>query len=225
MRLLFSLFTSSVTCTSAPTKSTDVTLPTSTPATRTIAPDLIPWTFLNFVFSSYRCQANPPWPPTATMIMMARIIATTATIPILSSAQASDRVLGMSVFVRSREKRVDIGILRGRVPELLGVAFEADPAIFEHDELRFVGLSGRRRVEPDLGGVLDGHVLSDEERVAQLVRDHDGAHPFEIAQLDDLFVDCQRRNRIEAGRRLIVEKDARLGRHRPGDCHAPALPA
>ena len=36
------------------------------------------------------------------------------------------------------------------------------------------------------------HVLGDEERVAQLVRDDDGADPLEVAQLHDLFVDGQR---------------------------------
>ena len=71
----------------------------------------------------------------------------------------------------------------------------------------------------------DRHVLGDVERVAQLVRDDDRADAFEVAQLDDLLVDRQRRDRIEAGRRLVVEQDARLGRHRPGDRDAAALPA
>ena len=50
----------------------------------------------------------------------------------------------------------------------------------------------------------------DVERVAQLMRDDDRADVLEVAQLDDLVVDRQRRDRIEAGRRLVVEQDARL---------------
>jgi hypothetical protein len=68
-------------------------------------------------------------------------------------------------------------------------------------------------------------VLGDEEGVAQLVRDQDRADPFEIAQLDDLLVDGQRGDRIEAGGRLVVEQDARLGRHRARDGDAAALSA
>ena len=52
MRCCMSSFTESVTCTAAPENSTSVTLPTSTPATRTIAPLFSPCTLSNFVLSS-----------------------------------------------------------------------------------------------------------------------------------------------------------------------------
>ncbi len=48
---------------------------------------------------------------------------------------------------------------------------------------------------------------------------------LEVAQLDDLLVDRNGRNRIKAGRRLVVEHDARLGGHGSRDRHAAALPA
>ena len=67
--------------------------------------------------------------------------------------------------------------------------------------------------------------LADEERVAQLVRHDDRADALEVAQLDDLLVDRHRRDRVEAGRRLVVEQDARLGGHRARDRDAPPLPA
>ena len=70
-----------------------------------------------------------------------------------------------------------------------------------------------------------GLVRRDEERVAQLMGDDDRADVLEVAQLDHLFVDRRRRDRVEPGRRLVVEQDARLGRHRARDRHAPALSA
>ena len=68
-------------------------------------------------------------------------------------------------------------------------------------------------------------MFRDEEGVAQLVRDEHRAHALEIAQLDDLLVHRQRRNRVEPGRRLVVEEDARLRRHRPRDRDAAPLAA
>ena len=53
-----------------------------------------------------------------------------------------------------------------------------------------------------------GLVRRDVERVAQLVRDDDRAHVLQVAQLDDLLVHGDGRDRIEAGRRLVVEQDA-----------------
>ena len=50
--------------------------------------------------------------------------------------------------------------------------------------------------------------VGDVKRVAQLVRDHDRADALEIAQLDDLVVHGGRRDRIEPGRRLVVQQDA-----------------
>ncbi len=76
-----------------------------------------------------------------------------------------------------------------------------------------------------LAAAPERRVLGDVEGVAQLVGDDDRADTFEVAQLDDFLVHGDRRDRIEAGRRLVVEQDARLGRHRPGDGHAPPLAA
>ncbi len=85
--------------------------------------------------------------------------------------------------------------------------------------------SGDARSMRSLSAVARRGVLRDVERVAQLVRHHDRADALEIPQLDDLVVDGDRRDRIEPGRRLVVEQDPRLGRHRPRDRHAAALPA
>ena len=86
-------------------------------------------------------------------------------------------------------------------------------------------LLSRRAVDPELSAVERRGVLRHVERVAQLVRDHDGADALQVPQLDDLVVDGHRRNRVEPGRRLVVEQNSRLGRHRARDGHAAALPA
>ena len=109
--------------------------------------------------------------------------------------------------------------------QLAGIALERDLAVAQHDELRLVGLLRRGLLERQLAAAPERRVLGDVEGVAQLVGDDDRADAFEVAQLDDFLVHGDRRNRIEAGRRLVVEQDARLGRHRPGDGHAPPLAA
>ena len=58
-------------------------------------------------------------------------------------------------------------------------------------------------------------VRRDVERVAQLVRDHDRRHGLEIAELDDLVVDRRRGDRIEPGRRLVVEQRLAAWRSSP----------
>ena len=83
------------------------------------------------------------------------------------------------------------------------------------------GASRTRRRRPSRAA----DVFGDEERIAQLMGDEDRADAFEVAQLDDLLVHRQRGNRIEPGRRLVVEEDARLGRHRARDRDAAPLPA
>ena len=65
----------------------------------------------------------------------------------------------------------------------------------------------RARSRPSPSGSRTAMCVRDVERVAQLVRHDDRADVLEIAQLDDLVVDRRRRDRIEAGRRLVVEQD------------------
>jgi hypothetical protein len=65
------------------------------PAIRTGDPLLIPATLGNVVLSEYCCQKKPP-PPTAKIRAPVRIIATTAIIPSFSSANARERVRGMT---------------------------------------------------------------------------------------------------------------------------------
>jgi hypothetical protein len=91
----FSSLIERTTSTPVPFNLTSVTLPTSTPATLTIAPLFRPWTLSNDVFRVYRCQAKPLAPPTATMSSAVRVSAMTATTPIFSSDHASDRVRGI----------------------------------------------------------------------------------------------------------------------------------
>ena len=159
--------------------------------------------------------------------------AATAMTPIFSSDQASDRVRGITGPCRRIGRRVTTETTcdvrspsSAACAELRGVPFERDPAVLEHDELRLrppclpAALSNAQ-----LAVCAARRVLGDVERVAQLVRDDDRADALEVAQLDDLLVDGQRRDRIEAGRRLVVEQDARLRGHRPRDRDAPPLPA
>src|SRR4249919_2126520 len=104
------------------------------------------------------------------MIKAASASAETARMPILSSDQASERVRGIVSFLL-REKRVDVGIATGDVAQLVGVPFEPDPAVLQHDELGLVGLLpvGQDEVRP--GRTAYGVVLRDIKGIAQLVRD------------------------------------------------------
>ena len=88
---------------------------------------------------------------------------------------------------------LDVRIVRGNLAQLVGVPFEPDPAVLQHDEFRLVGLLpvGPREFRP--GATAQRGVLGDVERVAQLVRDQHRADPFQVAQLDDLLVDRRRR--------------------------------
>ena len=79
----------------------------------------------------------------------------------------------------------------------------------------------------DVVSVLASHglVRRNEKRIPQLVRDDDRAHVLEVAKLDHLLVDRDRRDRIETGGRLVVEQDARLGGHGASNRDAAPLPA
>ena len=70
----------------------------------------------------------------------------------------------------------------------------------------FSGVAGTMRTLPS--AFARGHVRRDVEGVAQLVRHDDRADVLEIAQLDDLVVHRRRGDRIEAGRRLVVQENA-----------------
>ena len=52
------------------------------------------------------------------------------------------------------------------------------------------------------------HVRGDVEGIPQLMGHHDRADALEVAQLDDLVVDRNGRDRIEPCRRLVVQQDA-----------------
>ena len=65
----------------------------------------------------------------------------------------------------------------------------------------------------------------DVERVAQLVGDQDGADAVQVAHLHDQVGDRGGGDRVEAGRRLVVEHELRPRHQRARDRHAPALAA
>src|SRR5262245_57851946 len=119
------------------------TFPTSTPATRTTAPFFRPCTLVKRVLSRYCCQKKPPVPPTDTISSDASPTAMAATMPIFSSDQASERVLGMVSFQcgaanRSLlvEKRMKVRIFLGGGTQLRRVPLEGDFTAAQHDELR-----------------------------------------------------------------------------------------
>ncbi len=68
-------------------------------------------------------------------------------------------------------------------------------------------------------------MLRHKKGVAQLMSDQDRAHPLQVAQLDDLFIDGDSRYRVEPRCRLVVQQDPRLRGHGPGDRHPAALAA
>ncbi len=55
----------------------------------------MPCTLLNFVRKGNCCQKKPAWPPTAMINKVDMAMAATATMPIFSSENASERVRGM----------------------------------------------------------------------------------------------------------------------------------
>src|SRR4051794_4270171 len=166
IRACISFLIPSTTSTSDPAKSTVVTLPISTPATRTTAPVFSPCTSGKRVFSVYCCQKKPAWPPTANTKTTASAIAMTAIIPIFSSDQASDRVRGICQSSWALiEERMDVRVLGRRRAQLVGVALEGDAAVAQHDELGLVRLVNVGARELELLAVAHRGVLGDEEGV------------------------------------------------------------
>src|SRR6187402_1524393 len=89
-----------------------------------------------------------------------------------------------------RKKRLDVWIVLLRLAQLRCVALEGNSAIAQHDELGLIGLIRRRPLEADtVGPILERHVFGDKECIPELMRNDDRTDRFEIAQLDDLFVD------------------------------------
>ena len=119
--------------------------------------------------------------------------AATATMPIFSSDQASERVRGMSANLPTRETPAMYGSVAAaaRSSEALpSKAIWPSFSMMNSASSAFRAVARSNPISPPWRG---GRVLGDEERVAQLVRDDDRADAFEIAQLDDLLVDRQRR--------------------------------
>src|SRR5258706_2137632 len=67
-----------------------------------------------------------------------------------------------------------------------------------------------RRAMADRGlglGVEEHAVVADREQAGQLVADQDHGCAEAVAQLQDEFVEATRRDRVEAGRRLVEKQD------------------
>ncbi len=150
--------------------------------------------------------------------------AKTAIRPNLSSAQASERVRGM-VASPLRKKRLQVRILR--VAQLRRPCLRRTPGLrgsSRNPPLRSsASAASTSSISPSAAAAR--LVRRDVKRIAQLVRDEHRRDPLEVAQLDDLGVDGQRRHRIEPGGRLVVEQQRRPRRHRPRDRDAAALAA
>src|SRR5215208_4435063 len=162
------------------------------------------------------------------MTVVAIAMATTERMPTLSSVHPSERVRGMEAraFLQYidgntgsragrpylRQESLQIGI--GGALQLARRSLEDDVAVLQHDELRLFRLLliGRFDVHPAVRAQrpVPGH----EKGVAQLVGDDDGADALDVPKLHDLLVDRGGGNRVEPRRRLVVEQDAGLGRHR-----------
>src|ERR1700752_2195395 len=106
--------------------------------------------------------------------MTTAVIVSTAT---LSSDQASDRVRGIyqNPFTwrtwRSalRQECLQIRVLR--VPQCVGISFEHEPAVAEHQKLRFALLALIRGDDSDLVVLANRAMRRDVERIPQLVSD------------------------------------------------------
>src|SRR2546423_4477504 len=103
-------------------------------------------------------------------------------------------------------------------------ALEDDLAAAQHKNLRVDEAQALPLVlEDDLAVVVDDSVLGGEVLdVVHLVRDEDGRHVFEVAQLDCEFADGSRRRRVEAGGRLVEQDYLRAADERARDADSPA---
>src|SRR5262245_49562268 len=129
-----SLEISIVTSMRVPTNSTPVTLPTSLPLRRTTDPLFIPCTLSNCVLSGYRCQKNPPWPPTATTSTVAMSTATTPTMPSFSSDQTTKRVRGITAPLQTLSTQEGAQVLVRGLPQRVGGPLKGDLAILQHEK-------------------------------------------------------------------------------------------
>src|SRR5437667_356366 len=75
----------------------------------------------------------------------------------------------------------------------------------------------RRAREADRALVQERDPVGDEEGARQVVRDDDGREPEPALQVADQVVDPGADHRVEAGRRLVVEKRAGLEHQRAGE--------
>src|SRR6187200_2373068 len=105
----------------------------------------------------------------------------------------------------SGKKRLEIGV--ARIAQLGRRPLEDYFTVPEHQELRVVLIVKRRLLELHLALAVDRTMRRDVERIPELMGYDNRRHLLEIAQLDDLVVDGQRRDRVQAGCRLIIEND------------------
>ena len=141
MRGLFSSFTSSRTSTSAPDSWTSVDLADLDAGDADHGAALQALDVGKLRLQLVPLPGEPALPPTAMMSITARPMATTATMPILSSDQASERVRGIVEYTVTYDRNASMyGSRRGAARSSRGVALERDLAVAQHDELRLVGL-------------------------------------------------------------------------------------
>src|SRR5215218_6257189 len=122
----------------------------------------------------------------------------------------------------SVDEPLNVGILIpverlvGALEKYLAVAQHYDLGVDEAEALPLL-------LEVYLALVVDDGVLARQVfDVVHLVRDEDGGHVFEVAQLYRKLADGSRRRRVEARGRLVEHDYLRAADERARDAHAPA---
>ena len=123
----------------------------------------------------------------------------------------------------SRQKLPKVLVVRS--PQFGGIAFKRNHALAQHDELGLVRLLRIGPRDAEAASFANGLMVGGEERVAQLMGHNDRTDAFQIAQLDYLLVDGERRDWIQTGRRLVVQQNLGPVCHRAGNRDASSLTA
>src|SRR5919112_56627 len=127
-----------------------------------------------------------------------------------------------SLLSVSADEPLDVGVLV--LVQRLVRALEDDLAAAQHYDLRVDEAEALALLlEVYLAVVVDDRVLARQVLdVVHLVRDEDGGHVFEVAELYRQLADGARRRRVEARRRLVEHDDLRAADERPRNAYAPA---
>src|SRR5258706_863291 len=198
------------------------TEPTVTPARRTWLPSTRPWLFGKRAKYEVRARKKPVFPP-ITMMIPAKMTSDAKTmIPTRERVRASALMPSASYgtsIVRADEAAVDA--LRLPSASFVLVRVQERPQVGHRRDVRLV----RRADERETGVLQERDTVGHEEGRRDVVRHEDGRRAEPFVQVGDQAVDRHRRDRVEAGRRLVVEEDVRLQGDGPRERHALLHPA